>query len=210
MESGRQFQHWSGPAGPAAEEGLPWVRLVTGVFIVAVSLMVSWRAGRLPDPFVAPVAAPTALAAPIVPLQPAQAEDCPPLALQEPPPPAAAPLKVAATPIKPVQASRRAHHVRRSTARARAPASVARRGPSAVAAVQPARTKLGRTRAEVRQEYIAAREQVAALTGEDSGSAFLARLAARRVAVPTRHAGARSLATRASQVPARRTEPTRA
>lgn len=43
------------------------------------------------------------------------------------------------------------------------------------------------TRAEVRAEYLASRDQVAALTGEDSGSAYLARAAGRPV--PRRLAG---------------------
>jgi hypothetical protein len=36
-----------------------------------------------------------------------------------------------------------------------------------------------RSRADVRAEYLASRDQVAALNGEDSGSAYLAQLAAR-------------------------------
>lgn len=46
----------------------------------------------------------------------------------------------------------------------------------------------GRSRAEVRAEYLAARDQVAALTGEDSGSSYLAH-SARRVDAGTNLAG---------------------
>jgi hypothetical protein len=46
-----------------------------------------------------------------------------------------------------------------------------------------------RSRAEVRAEYLASRDQVAALTGEDSGSAYLAHTAARRVDAGTNLAG---------------------
>ncbi len=42
--------------------------------------------------------------------------------------------------------------------------------------------RLTRTRSEVRREFIAARGQVAAMTGEDSGSAYLTQLTARRSA----------------------------
>jgi hypothetical protein len=49
--------------------------------------------------------------------------------------------------------------------------------------------KSGLTRADVRAEYIASRDQVAALTGEDSGSAYLAQTAARRVDTGTNLAG---------------------
>jgi hypothetical protein len=41
-----------------------------------------------------------------------------------------------------------------------------------------AHTRLTRSRGEVRREYLAHREWVAALTGEDSGSAYLTRIAA--------------------------------
>lgn len=44
-----------------------------------------------------------------------------------------------------------------------------------------------RTRADVRAEYLASRDQVAAVTGEDSGSSWLARRAVRQA--PTRLAG---------------------
>jgi hypothetical protein len=46
-----------------------------------------------------------------------------------------------------------------------------------------------RTRADVRAEYLASRDEVAALTGEDSGSAYLAHTAARRVDAGTNLAG---------------------
>lgn len=46
-----------------------------------------------------------------------------------------------------------------------------------------------RTRADVRAEYLASRNEVAALTREDSGSAYLAQLAARHQAVATNLAG---------------------
>ena len=52
-----------------------------------------------------------------------------------------------------------------------------------------AHAKLIRTRSDLRREYLQAREQVAALTSEDSGSAYLTRLAARQSAAPTNLAG---------------------
>lgn len=52
-----------------------------------------------------------------------------------------------------------------------------------------AQFKSGRTRAEVTAEYIAQRDQVAALNGEDSGSAYLAQAGRRGVPASTTLAG---------------------
>lgn len=46
--------------------------------------------------------------------------------------------------------------------------------------MQAARDTRVLTRAQIVREYLASREQVAALTGEDSGSAWLTRAAARQ------------------------------
>lgn len=54
---------------------------------------------------------------------------------------------------------------------------------------QLAQFNSARSRAEVRAEYMAARDQVAALTGEDSGSAYLTRTAARGLDTGTNLAG---------------------
>jgi hypothetical protein len=53
-----------------------------------------------------------------------------------------------------------------------------------------AHTRLTRTRAEVRNEYLASREQVAAFSGEDSGSAYLARQRALHGTAPANVAAA--------------------
>lgn len=48
-------------------------------------------------------------------------------------------------------------------------------------AYNPLRTfKSGKTRADATAEYLASRQETAAITSEDSGSAFLTRMAARR------------------------------
>jgi opacity protein-like surface antigen len=47
----------------------------------------------------------------------------------------------------------------------------------------------GRSRADVRAEFLASRDQVAAMGSEDSGSAYLTQLAARRVDAGTNLAG---------------------
>jgi hypothetical protein len=49
---------------------------------------------------------------------------------------------------------------------------------------QLARLDLSNSRAQVRSEYIAHRDQVAAFTGEDSGSAYLSSTAAATTRVP--------------------------
>ncbi|HWI81060.1 DUF4148 domain-containing protein [Ramlibacter sp.] len=54
---------------------------------------------------------------------------------------------------------------------------------------QIAASKAIRTRADVSAEYLAARDQVAALNGEDSGSAYLTQTAVRGTAASTNLAG---------------------
>lgn len=86
-------------------------------------------------------------------------------------------------------ATRQRIHRRPVHARARRSATAATRsaGPWSMRYDQVAAAKLARGRIGVQREYIAARERVAALTGEDSGSVFLARQAGRARAGPMAH-----------------------
>lgn len=192
MAVGERFEPGYGPAGLAEPEGLPWVRLATAAFIVAITLSLGWRGHRAeaeppqpPEPTPALVAA--LLVAPAAGLAPpVQVHDAAVV-------PAPVECLTATRPAEPADAS--PHE--RATAREKGPpARVARdkRGVNRAPAGrhQVVHAGLTRERAEVRDEYIAARDQVAALTGEDSGSVYLARVAARRsTTAPARAAGAR-------------------
>ena len=210
MSIGEQLQPAHGPTGLTAPDGFPWARLVTGVFAVAMSLTMSWRAGRTPvEPDLTQAPQPNqeqpATAALPDPCEPDFIQATAPLETLSP----AAPAQMAHTPPRRSPASSKRHELRRVTTQAKAPSdSVAHRNagvsPRSIDSSQIARARLTRKRSDVRREYIAAREQVAALTGEDSGSAYLARLAARQSA-PRKdligHAQNRSQGNRA--VPAR-------
>jgi len=187
MAIDEHFQRGRGPVGLATSDGFPWARLVTGVVAVAISMTLGWRAEQWPVELAmapaspstqAPATDPDAPRAPEVVTAPALPE-----ALPLPPP---LPVLVARMPERgPAEAPKR-HQFQRTASRAKAPSDVmarrkAGRVDSRSAGFTPvARATLNRRRAEVRNEYIAARDQVAALTGEDSGSDYLARMAARQ------------------------------
>ena len=121
----------------------------------------------------------------------------------------AAPAQVARTPAKSPPSSPKWHQRQRKTLYAKVQFQISAQSK---AGVDPwsidynpiAHARLTRKRSEVRNEYIAAREQVAALASEDSGSAYLTRQAARQSAARTNlagHAHNRSQASR--RAPAR-------
>lgn len=191
-----KLQPRSGPVGLASSDGYSWARLITGVFAVAISLTTSWRAGLIPVE-----QASTEL--PLPKLEQTTTANlidrqetgilnvaAPPETLSRP----ASTAQVAPKPAARSSVSAKRHPHPRMTARVKAkgPSAKLRSNPFAPrkADVDPrsigynpvAHTQLTRSRAEVRNEYLAAREQVAALTGEDSGSAYLARQAARQSA----------------------------
>jgi hypothetical protein len=197
------------PAGPAPSYSFPSARLVTGVFAMAISLAI-WRAG------------PTAVElARTEALPPKQQEATADRADRQEPEPVkaatlhesvsqpAAPAQVARTPAKSPPGSPKWHPRQRKTLYAKVQYQIAAQSK---AGVDPwsidynpiAHARLTRKRSEVRNEYIAAREQVAALASEDSGSAYLTRQAARQSAARTTlagHAHNRSQASR--RAPAR-------
>lgn len=196
MAVGERFEPGCGPAGLAEPQAVPWVRLVMAAFVVAITLSMGWRGKRAdaepprpPEPpptlVAAVLVAPAARLAPPVPpreaaVVPAQVECLP--AAWPADAPDAAPLERGAPEKKlPPHAARKKRGV----------------NPWPAGRHQVVPVRLTRERAELRDEYIAARDQVAAFTGEDSGSVYLARAAARRNATaPARAGGTRRAATR--------------
>lgn len=167
-----------------AGDGISWSRLVIAAVLLALSLAIGYRTARDPPP---PKAVPQPVSERVV-----AGVELPPLdppLLDGPQPfvtacPAASPARLKATEhAGPPRAAER-----RQVGRAadRSPARQAS-GPRphhvahARSELRTARRSL-RTRAHVRAEYLRSRDVVAALTGEDSGSAYLMRAAARRAA----------------------------
>ncbi|HWI82302.1 hypothetical protein [Ramlibacter sp.] len=183
-----------GPPGLAAPERFPWTRLVTAVFAVAIMLPMSWRAARPPGEMVRldPLPPPRLTQVVAVDLQGPREPAATPCeaTAPSPAPPAPAPAPPAATPAPPTPAKTVAElaarrHARRPPAHLRTKSrAVAQRAapvdPWSMSYDPIAQAKLTRRRSELRREYIAAREQVAAFTGEDSGSAYLARQGGRQ------------------------------
>lgn len=196
MAVGERFEPGCGPAGLAEPEGVPWMRLVTAAFVVGITVSLAWRGNRTEaEPPHPPEPAPALVAA--VPVAPAT-DPGPPVRLQVAADPALVECAAATGPADPADASA---HERATARKKQPPPHVARtkRGvhPRPAGRNQVVRAGLTRERAEVRDEYIAAREQVAAFGGEDSGSAYLARAAARRnPTAPARAGGPRRAATR--------------
>ena len=204
MAIGKQFQPEYGLSGVAYADGFPWPRLATGVFAVAISLAMSWRAEPTPVEFVrleAPQPRQEQLAIADS-LDEGETEIVEVRPLREMAPAPTAPPQLESAPAwKPSGAPKpqlqRTAKVQTDRVAHRKAGANRRSGEHE----QIAKARLTRTRAELRNEYIASREQVAALTSEDSGSAYLARQAARRNAERTAHAHDRSQASR--RTPAR-------
>jgi hypothetical protein len=161
---------------PPETDALPWMRLITGVVALAIVAMpagrhvAEWTARPIPDRIITVAALP--------PLEPALApsncpEDAPlasaPQAARPGPSTALARSVFGAAPAKQLRAQAPPHRAPRLAAN--------RHGSDGYTRVAAARH--GLTRAQVVRDYIASREQVAALTREDSGSAYLMRVAAR-------------------------------
>lgn len=191
MAIGEHLPPGSGPIGLASSDGFPRARLVIGIFAVAISFGMSWRIAPTPAdlPFAAIV-------------QPIREQAITPVALE----PLAPEVEEAAQPRNTFSGPAASPQVAAQAARPRARsqlASVKRHQLQRIASRAPARSEhLARRKAQLnllparykpvvhvrvtrkapdpRREYIAAREQVAAFTGEDSGSAYLARMAARQ------------------------------
>lgn len=190
-----QFQRGQAPVGLVTADGFPWPRLVIGTVAVAISMALGWRAEQPIEPTGAPApqAAMVAAAAATADGRPAAAAhvveqpvaDVAAAAAPDTSPPPV-PMLVAQAPEPVPSDLPQRHQLQRRAGRAKASSDVtaSRQAPRAnsrsAGPSQVAPAKSARSRAEVRNEYIAERAQVAALTGEDSGSDYLARMAARR------------------------------
>lgn len=168
-----------------AGDGISWSRLVTAVVVLALSVAIGYRTARdppLPEAVPQPVRERIVVGIDLPPLGPVAAEVPAPVSGSSAP--EAAGL---------LDAPRHADHVRAGERHHVAPAA---HHASASRALRPRRHHVAhargelraterkvRTRAQVRAEYLRNREIVAALTSEDSGSAYLTRVAARQRAV---------------------------
>lgn len=203
MRRGDHYQPGPGPIGLASSYGFPWARLITGVFAVSVSLATTWRA-LIPTELAHSVA-PRPQYTPVLPQAPSlatefveqqQSEKVQMTPIPQALVPPAAPVQVARRAPRRLAGSTPRHPPHRISARAGAKvhpvklqgaslsAMKARANPWSMDYDPIAHTQLTRKRSEVRNEYLASREQVAAFTGEDSGSAYLARQATRQTAAP--------------------------
>jgi hypothetical protein len=176
-----------------AGDGISWSRLVTAVVLLALSVAIGYRTARDPPQ---PEAVPQPVRERVV-----AGIDLPPLR----PIAAGVPAPVSGSSAPEaggsLEAPRHAGHVRVAERDHVAPAA---HHSSASRALRPRRHHVAhargelraterkvRTRAQVRAEYLRHREVVAALTGEDSGSAYLTRVAARQRAARLEGAGRR-------------------
>lgn len=175
-------------AGGTGDDGISWVRVVTAIVLLALSLAIGTRTARdppRPGAMPQPVREGVIAGVELLPLAAAVVD---------------VPASSDASPTAGLRTSRAAR------LRAGEGRQIGRAGNRATAS-QPVRPRLhhvalagrlprpirqsGRTRAQVRAEYLRSREAVAALTGEDSGSAYLMRVAARERAARPAGAGHR-------------------
>ncbi len=192
-----------------ADDGISWLRLVTAVVLLALSLAIGQRSERqthpapkaVPQPvhesvvaevelvpFAAPDAATTQPAASLLETQPSASLPDPAMAAPAP----------ATGPAEPLRRGK-ARQVDRAAQRPAVSQAVRlRRQPAALAVRAPPATR-ARTRGQVRSEYLRSREIVAALTGEDSGSAYLARVAARQRAAAASRSSAKAMTVAAAR-----------
>ena len=188
-----------------ADDGISWSRLVTAVVLLGLSVAIGYRTSRdppRPDAVPQPVHESVVAAVELPPLDATvvAAVEFPPLDPAVVAAPAtlsdvsapAGPSRLKAY-AEPRRAGERRHIGRAANRSAVSQGQGARprRHHVARAGREPGTSRPSvRTRAQVRGEYLRSREVVAALTGEDSGSAYLTRAAARQRAA--RFEGARS------------------
>lgn len=158
------------------DDGLPWVRLITGLAALA---MLAVPVGRhVAGSGTQPIAARVVTAQALPPAQPLPRPVLPSRETEDgsvDAAPSAAPASPSTTEAGPVAAGLSDRVARAATVPAHHLRRVATTSRRAGAYRQFARTARGLTRAQVVREYLASREQVAALTGEDSGSVWLTR-----------------------------------
>lgn len=163
---------------PPDAHALPGVRLVTGLVALAILALpagrhvAEWTARPIPDRVITVAALPPLEAAIAQASQPAE-----PSLLDSALPPSASAGTTARARSVSLPAQPKAV---RAKAAARRSVGYAGTGRAAPASMRVARARPALTRAQVVRAYLASREQVAALTREDSGSVYLTRVAARR------------------------------
>lgn len=189
------------PIPPPGADGMPWVRLITGLVALAIFAMpagrhgAEWTARPIPDRVISVAALPPLSSQPPAQLPSSDPdevapESAPPAARPEQSPARAQPALLFAQP-KELRAKAASHRWPR--------AALSRSASGGYTRTASARHRL--TRAEVVRDYIRSREQVAALTREDSGSAYLMRVAARhRESRPVTEAARRQLRPNRSAV----------
>lgn len=166
-------------------EDVSWSRLVSAIVLLGLSLAIGYRTGYAPPPRAVPLPVPERIVAVVdlPPLAPVVVDALAPLAdVPAPVEPAALQPAAHADRIRPGEPHQIARASHPSAGRAMRPRP--HRVMHAASQLRPVRPSV-RTRAQVRAEYLRSRDVVAALTGEDSGSAYLARVAARQRAART-------------------------
>lgn len=176
MPAGKPAAPPPAPLIPPLSDGLPWVRFITGLVAVAMLAIpagwhgAEWTTRPIADRVISAQALP-----PQPPLPRPRAPDDDSLQSAAP-----APQLARATDqerrIAPHETQRTNLRAKVTPLRVRRYAGMRHR---VAATMHVARARHGLTRAQVVREYLASREQVAALTREDSGSAYLMRLRAR-------------------------------
>jgi hypothetical protein len=178
------------PPDLVAGADISWARLITGIMLLVLSLVIGWRSTHRPPPPKAvphPVREQLVVSADLAPMEPGAVSG-----VRTIPDISDAPPFVPAARAEPVRelaprAGHAAHRVSIKHARHHS------HGDSRLIA----RASVVRTRADVRREYFRNRDFVAAFGGEDSGSVYLARLAAE-------HRAAREQSSAVSGVPSAR------
>lgn len=177
-----------------ADDGIPWARLVTAIVFLGLSLAIGYQTAR--DPPQPPEAVPqpvrerVATGVELAPLQ--QTVAAAPLQFSSVPALASAARPKPARRTEPLRPGERRQIVRAANRPSERQAVRQRQRDGAAAASESGTIRRSlRTRAQVRREYLRTRHVVAALTGEDSGSDYLMRLAARQRAARLDGAGRR-------------------
>jgi hypothetical protein len=203
------IQRDPGPIGLAPSERFPRTRLVMGLWAGVIALAMNWHAG-VPMDDLTGAAVTRAIPERVVivsALEPLPPDLAAPRPLTSLPPSQVGAMPVRMPPTKSPSPAKR-HQVQRTSATVQAQSYLpssrhAGVSPRSVSHKQIAQIQLSRRRSDVRREFIASRDQVAALTGEDSGSSYLTRVSARQSAahgkmatnarIPPRQLGRRRL-----------------
>lgn len=159
------------PPDLMAGADISWARLITGVMLLVLSLVMGYRGLHRPPP---PKAEPHPVRQQLV-----VSADLPPMESEVVSAPRTIPDISAAPPAVPAA---RAEAVRELPPHFKRAAhrhwSAHAHGHRYAASRAVARSSVALTRAQVEREYFRSRDQVAAFTGEDSGSVYLTRRAA--------------------------------